>query len=104
MAYLVNLTLRAERDLVLIFEAINAQHSGAALKWYSGLKQAILSLQHQPNRCPQTPENASLRHLLYGAKPHVYRVIFRVEEKSKQVDVLHIRHGARQPFKRSDVK
>ncbi len=104
MACLVNLTLRAERDLALIFHAINAGHSEAALKWYRGLKKAILGLEEQPNRCPETPENAKLRHLLYGHKPHIYRVIYRVAEKSKQVDVLHIRHGSRQRFKRSEVK
>jgi len=43
-----------------------------------------------------TPEKAQLRHLLYGHKPHVYRVISRVLEREKQVVVLHIRHGARQ--------
>ena len=104
MAYLVNVTLRAERDLALVFDAINAEHSDAALKWYWGLKEAILSLEEQPNRCPETPENARLRNLLYGNKPHIYRVIYRVSEKPKQVDVLHIRHGARQRFKRSEVK
>lgn len=104
MTYLVNLTVRAERDLALLFDAINAEHSDAALKWYRGLKEAILSLEEQPNRCPETPENGKLRHLLYAHKPHIYRVIFRVTEKSKQVDVLHIRHGARQRFKRSEVK
>ena len=104
MAYLVNLTFRAERDLVLLFEAIHAEHSDAALKWYIGLKKAILSLEEQPNRCPKTPENSKLRHLLYGHKPHIYRVIYRVTEKSKQVDVLHIRHSTRQRFKRSEVK
>jgi plasmid stabilization system protein ParE len=103
MAYLVNLTVRAERDLALLFHAINAGNSDAAIKWYGGLKQAILSLEQQPNRCPETPENAKLRHLLYGHKPHIYRVIYRVAEKSKRVDVVHIRHGARQRFKRSEV-
>jgi plasmid stabilization system protein ParE len=95
MAYLVNLTVRAERDLVLNLDAINAEHCETALKWYRGLKEAMLSLEEQPNRCPQTPENAKLRHLLYGHKPHIYRVIYRVVEKSKQVDILHIRHGVR---------
>lgn len=104
MAYLVNLTIRAERDLVLIFDAINAEHSDAAFKWYRGLTEAILSLEEQPDRCSETPENAKLRHLLYGNKPHIYRVIYRVAEKSNQVDVLHIRHGARQQFRRSEVK
>ena len=103
MAYLVNLTVRAERDLDLIFNTINVEHSDAALKWYRGLKEAILSLEQHPNRCPETQEDTKLRHLLYGHKPHIYRVIYRVTEKSKRVDVLHIRHGARQRFKRSEV-
>jgi toxin ParE1/3/4 len=104
MAYLVKVTARAERDLALIFDAINAEHSAAAIKWYRGLKNAILSLEERPNRCPMTPENTKLRQLLYGHKPYVYRVIYRVMEKSKQVDVLHVRHGARQRFKRSEVR
>ena len=104
MAYLVNVTVRAERDLALLFEAIKAEHSEAALNWYRGLKEAILSLEAHPELCPETPENRSLRHLLYGFKPHVYRIIYRVIEKQKQVDVLHIRHGARERFKRPEVK
>jgi len=103
MAYLVNLTARAERDLEYLFLAINAEQSDVALEWYRGLKHAILSLEESPNRCSVTAESPRLRHLLYGNKPHIYRVIFRVAEKTKRVDVLHIRHGARQKFKRSDV-
>jgi len=103
MAYVVNVTHRAERDLAFLYDEINAEHSDAALQWYRGLKEAILSLEEHPNRCPVTPENANLRHLLYGHKPHVYRVIYRVLQRRKQVDVLHIRHGARRRFKPSDV-
>ncbi|MCU1239047.1 MAG: putative Plasmid stabilization system [Candidatus Solibacter sp.] len=98
MAYLVNLTARAQRDLVQLFAEINAGNSVAALRWYRGLKSAILSLEEQPNRCPVTPENGRFRHLLYGTRPHVYRAIYRVLEKQKRVDVIHIRHGARRPF------
>jgi len=104
MAYRVSLTARAERDLALLFHEKNAQHSEAALTWYRGLKEAILSLEEHPTRCPVMLENESLRHLLYGHKPHIYRVIYRIAEKHKQVDVLHIRHGARQRFKRSEVR
>ena len=102
MAYLVNLTSRSERDLARLFDDINARNSEAALNWYRGLKDAILTLREQPNRCPVTPESAKLRHLLYGDKPHVYRVIYRVLEKQKRVVVLHIRHGARRRFRLSD--
>lgn len=104
MAYLVNITARAERDLAILFNEINAEHSDAALKWYRGLRDAILSLKEQPNRCPTTQEKPDLRHLLYGRKPHVYRIIFCILEKQKQVHVLHIRHGARRRFKASDVE
>jgi toxin ParE1/3/4 len=103
MAYLVNITARAERDLAHLYSEINAEHSVAALKWYRGLKEAILRLEERPNRCPATRENAALRHLLYGHKPHIYRVIFRVLERQKQVEVLHIRHGARRKFKPPDL-
>ncbi|MBZ5570587.1 MAG: type II toxin-antitoxin system RelE/ParE family toxin [Acidobacteriia bacterium] len=103
MAYVVNITSRAERDLASLYEEINAEYSDAALKWYRNLKQAILTLDQQPNRCPLTRKRDKLRHLLYGNKPDIYRVIYRVREKQKQVDVLHIRHGARRKFKASDV-
>ena len=99
MAYVVNISARAQRDLARIYIWINADDSDAALKWYRGFRQAILNLEEHPNRCPVTPENGKLRHMLYGNRPQVYRAIYRVVEKQKQVDVLHIRHGARSEYK-----
>jgi len=103
MAYLVNLTARAGRDLADLYREINTEQSDAAWKWYRAFREAILSLEEQPNRCPVTPESDKLRHLLYGNKPHIYRAIYRILEKEKRVEVLHIRHGARRRFKASDV-
>ncbi len=103
MAYFVNITTRAERDLAGLYEEINVEHSDAALKWYFALKKAILSLEKQPNRCPVIRKRDKLRHLLYGHKAHTYRVIYRVLEKQKQVEVLHIRHGARRKFEDLDL-
>jgi toxin ParE1/3/4 len=103
MAYVVSLTDRAAHDLANLYGDIDAEHSDTALKWYLGITEAILRLEEQPNRCPVTPENNKLRHLLYGTKPHIYRAIYRVLEREKRVEVLHIRHGARRKFKRSDV-
>jgi plasmid stabilization system protein ParE len=104
MGYVINLTSRAQRDLALLFDLIDAESSHRALIWYRGLKEAILSLQEHPNRCQKTPEDPRLRHLLYGHQPHVHRVVYRVNAKHKRGDVLHIRHGARQRFNRSEVK
>jgi toxin ParE1/3/4 len=99
MDYLVSLTARAQRDLTALFHAIDGEDSAAARKWYANLKRAMLSLDKFPDRCPPTPENPRLRHLLYGGKPHVYRVIYRVAENQKKVEVLHIRHGARKSLR-----
>ena len=43
MAFLVEITSRAERDLGQLYRQIDAEYSGAALKWYRGLKEAIQS-------------------------------------------------------------
>ena len=94
---------RAERDLNRLYDWIGAASSDTARAWYWGLRDAIRSLHETPNRCPVTPEDKSLRHLLYGHKPHVYRVIYRILEKQKQVEVLHIRHGAMDEFAPQDL-
>jgi plasmid stabilization system protein ParE len=104
MAYLVSITSRAEGDLAHLYGEINADHSDAALKWYLGLKEAILSLEVQPNRCPVTRRRDKLRHLLYGHNPNTYRIMYRALENQKQVEVLHIRHGARRKLKTSDLR
>ena len=104
MTYLVKITPRAERDLAHLYAEINAEFSDAALNWYRRLKEAILSLEMEPNRCPLTRKSDRLRHLLYGHKPHIYCVIYRVQEKQKHVEVLHIRHGARRGLKATELR
>jgi toxin ParE1/3/4 len=84
-----------------LYHRIGARSSVAAFTSFRGLKHAIRSLRDNPDRCPVTPEKR--RRLLCGAKPHIYRVIYRVTEKQKEVNILHIRHGARQEFKTEDL-
>lgn len=102
MPYLVEFTARAARDLESLYQEKNAAESVGAAHWYNGLEDAVYTLAEYPHRCPVTPENAKLRHLLYGNKPHIYRAIYRVLEKQNTVQVLHIRHGARQKLRLSD--
>ena len=104
MAYRVEITLRAERDLESIYIQINGANSEAAREWHFGLTAAILSLRQMPNRNPGTRERKRLRQLLYGQKPNVYRIIFRVVNKPRVAEVLRIRHGARQTFGPSDLR
>jgi toxin ParE1/3/4 len=92
---------RAAKDLAAIYREIGG--SNAAMAWYDGLKEGIGSLRSNPHRCPLAPEDATLRNWLYGKKPHIYRIVYRVVEKTKRVEVLHIRHGAMHRFVAGDV-
>jgi plasmid stabilization system protein ParE len=103
MEYAVDLTLRAGRDLDELFEYLNASNSPAARRWFNGLEKAIYSLQRFPRRCSRAREarkaSYPIRQLLYGKKPDVYRVLYEIEELTRTVRVLAIRHGARDEWK-----
>jgi plasmid stabilization system protein ParE len=98
MAYAVEFTRRAERDLNDLYDYINAEHSELALRWLNGL-EAITTLKLFPRRCPRAPESRisgmKLRHLLYGSDANVYRVLFEIDETQRIVWILTIRHAAR---------
>jgi toxin ParE1/3/4 len=102
MAYLVEVTLGAQRDLIDIYERISADDSVVAARWFNGLEAAIDTLELFPRRCPMAPENTTgqrrLRHLLYGSKRDVYRVIYDIDEPRKLVRVRAIRHTATDEF------
>lgn len=96
MGFRVKIMPRAQRDLAALYREIG--DSPAARAWYAGLREGIRSLRDNPRRCPIAPEDAKIRHWLYGNKPHVYRILYRILEKARQVDILHIRHGAMDAF------
>ncbi|MEO6802498.1 MAG: type II toxin-antitoxin system RelE/ParE family toxin [Granulicella sp.] len=97
-AYHVELAERAMLDLESIYAEIDAENSPAALRWYVGLEEIIFSLDQLPDRGTRTEEDRKLRQLLYGSKPHIYRIIYSINRPAKQVTVVHIRHGARNSF------
>ena len=98
MTYEVRLAPQAIRDLRTLYREKQAETSHHAAAWFLGLREAVFSLESLPDRCPFTSENRSLRHLLYGNKPHVYRIIFSIDEAARTVNVAQIRHGARKPL------
>ncbi len=95
MEYRVKILERAQRDLSELYRTMNAEHSAKAQIWYKGMAQSLRSLGESPRRCPLLKGKGSIRNLLYGDKPHIYRLIYHVIEKQKRVDIMHIRHGAR---------
>jgi toxin ParE1/3/4 len=98
MAYRVDLTERAGRNLRRIYLIINGEDAAQARAWFNGLEKAILSLDEHPARGAPTPEDGNLRHLLYGRRRHRYRIIYDTDEDNRVFTVLHIQHGARDAF------
>jgi plasmid stabilization system protein ParE len=94
MAFRVEISLKAERDLDRILAWLLAEYAGEpGVRWFIGLRKAIATLDEFPTRCPLAPENATsrqeIRQLLYGNKPHVYRVLFTI--RNDLVRVIHVR-------------
>ena len=102
MTFRIEVTSEAERDADAILDWLVSQHAGdTGIRWFLALEDAIQSLAEFPERCPLAPESAffpfQVRHLLYGRRQNVYRILFTISGGT--VYVLHIRHGARQPIK-----
>ena len=98
MAFRVEISEEAERDAEAIFEWLVSEHAGdTGIRWFLGLEGAIASLGSYPERCPVALESVrfpfKVRQLLYGRKPHAYRILFAIAGQT--VHVLHIRHGRR---------
>jgi hypothetical protein len=99
-AYRVGLTERAARNLRRIYRTINAgcRMPGRTHDWFNGFEKAACNLDKHAAREPVTFEDDSLRHLSYGRKPNLQRIIYAIDERNRVVSVLHIRQGARMAF------
>jgi len=105
MTYRVEFRPRAEQDLETLFRYLIQEAPLSGRLWINGLEAAIYSLRELPERCPIarpfSRQGVEVRLLLYGRRPHAYRIFFRVEGST--VAILHIRHGARLGPKRRDL-
>ena len=100
MPFHVEFTRRAQRDLDRLYTFIHAADSPAAARWFNVLEARILLLESAPRLGALTHEDPVQRQLIHGNKPHLYRVIYRLDESAKRVFILHIRHGRRDKMPR----
>ena len=101
MVFRADISAEAEHEADEILQWLLAQHAGeTGIRWFLALEDAIASRAKFPERCPVAPENDrfpfEVRQLLYGRRPHVYRILFTIAGDT--VNILHIRHGRRQPL------
>jgi toxin ParE1/3/4 len=93
MAYRVEFSARARREIDEIVAYIHTDSPQNASRWRERLERRLQSLRTQPEACGYAPESdlagCEVRQLLHGQ----YRVLFSIERTD--VFILTIRHGAR---------
>ena len=97
-AYQVALVDSAKADARHIYDWILERTPFYGPTWFESLIDKLYSLESQPLRCPLAREasalNRPIRCLLFGKKHGIYRILYEVDESSRTVWVLHIRHGS----------
>ena len=97
MKYRLELTAQAEAEIEEAYRWIREDSPSRASAWRQGLLETAQTLKTFPERCPLAPESAAfgreIRHLLYGKRGGVYRLLFEI--RGHTVYILHVRHGAR---------
>jgi plasmid stabilization system protein ParE len=92
--YKVQITPTAESELCRAFEYIHRRVPLNAARWLKGIYKAIDSLEQFPTRCGAAREaqylNADLRQFIFKS----HRIIFAVDEKTRMVRILYVRHGS----------
>lgn len=93
MNYQVIITPSAKADIFETNTWLLENYPHVAEKWLWGTSQKITSLLNLSERCPRSSESEAfdvvIRHLIYGKKPHTYRILFSIQEE--KVYVLRVR-------------
>lgn len=97
MAWTVELTARVLRELDRLYLHISATESAGAARWFAELEDTIGLLASSPRMGKPTREDPAVREIIYGNKPHFYRVLYELNDESERVYVLTIRHGRQLP-------
>lgn len=94
MRYTVIITPSGKADIFETNAWLLENYPNIADRWLWETSTAVASLAKLPERCAVSPESAAfdveVRQLLYGKKPHVYRILFSIQET--KVFVLRVRH------------
>lgn len=102
MAFQVELSAQAAKNIEEHYGWIQERNPVAAQKWFNEMMVAIRTLENFPQRCQSIPEQDSctqeIRHLIYQK----YRIIFTV--RNITVSILAVRHTAKKPLEKDDLE
>ena len=93
MQYQIIITPSAKADIFETNTWFLENYPNLAEKWLWGISQAVASLSKFPERCAVSLESEAfdvvVRQLIYGKKPHTYRILFSIQDE--KVYVLRVR-------------
>jgi hypothetical protein len=105
MTYRVIIQRLAIQDLDEAFLRAARNAPVTASHWLDRFQIALRGLDTNPRRCPYAREHGKadveLRQMLFGKRPHVYRVIFTIDGDT--VRVLRIRRAQRRSLTRKQI-
>lgn len=99
LAYRAVVTDAAAADLHDLGFYLETKAPHVARRWLRGLMHSIDSLALSPARCALAPEaetfEKELRHLLYGRRRNIYRIVFLIKPAARVDEIVRVMHGAR---------
>jgi plasmid stabilization system protein ParE len=95
MSYRIVITKRALADLTAIRDYIAKQSPDNAAGYLAKVLSHFDLLERTPESFAQAPEDESVPYTVHQVIVKPYRILYCVA--GKQVQILHIRHGARLP-------
>ena len=105
MAYAVNIARKATTDIFAIEKWLVPLGRRVIVRWQMQLSRAFRDLEDHPDRYAEAHETGhfglDLRELIFGKRPHVYRVLFTLDENT--VNVLRILYAAHDTLDEGDL-
>lgn len=105
MALAVTIARKATWDILAIEKWLLPLGLHVVARWQKQLGRAFRELEDHPDRYAEAHETEKfgfdLRELLIGKRPHVYRVLFTVDENA--VNVLRILYAAHDELDEDDL-
>lgn len=98
MQFQVIITPSAKADIFEINTWFLENYPDLSESWLWGISQSVISLSKSPERCPISSESEAfdviVRQLIYGNKPHTYRILFSIQ--GEKVFILRVRSTKQQ--------
>jgi len=104
MAFRVELSNLAERDIVDAFEYIARDSPVSAHEWFEGLFAALSELRDLPARHSIIPEAEHIGRPLRSVNYHSHRIIYEALESEGVLYVVRLYHGTRRPLNLRDLE